>query len=435
MRSANRRLAGLLLLVVILLVAAGGVAQAQDRSGYWQRYDVDINIMPSGDFRVEETQELVFTSGTFRFGQREIPLNKTDGISDITVSEEGGPDYVLSSSGEPYTYSVRQEGNSVYIRYNFPPSSDTRRTIVIGYRVSGGLRYYPEDGVDQLYWTAIPDGNPFPTRTSVISVHLPEGAAFTNYDVYGATAEATFEPGQSDIELPINGPIQPGQAVEVVAEWNHGVVAGTAPAWQQQADAEALVKAREEEWRNRWGPVFTLGFASLGGLLAIGGSLGLYLFWYRKGRDAPVGLVADYLPEAPSDLPAPVAGTLIDESADIEDILATVLDLARQGYIEIEEQRKPGFAGIGSSTDFVYRKTGKTGTLRSYEQTVMDKMFGKKRTEVELSDLKNKFYDVIPTVRQQLYEEVVKEGYFIEPPEKTRNRYSAMGIAALVLGG
>ena len=62
-----------------------------------------------------------------------------------------------------------------------------------------------------------------------------------------------------------------------------------------------------------------------------------------------MGLIADYLPEPPSDLPPGIAGTLIDESADMQDILATILDLARRGAIEIEEVEEKGFLGIGAT--------------------------------------------------------------------------------------
>ena len=57
---------------LVLILAFAGVAQAQDKTLYWQRYDVDITVQQSGDMRVVETQELVFTSGTFRYGQREF---------------------------------------------------------------------------------------------------------------------------------------------------------------------------------------------------------------------------------------------------------------------------------------------------------------------------------------------------------------------------
>ena len=87
----------------------------------------------------------------------------------------------------------------------------------------------------------------------------------------------------------------------------------------------------------------------------------LYLWWYRRGRDAPVGLIADYLPEPPSDLPAGMVGTLVDERADLQDVIATLLDLAKRGLLEIEEEQKSGFLGIGSSSDFTYRRKQNDG--------------------------------------------------------------------------
>jgi hypothetical protein len=216
-----------------------------------------------------------------------------------------------------------------------------------------------------------------------------------------------------------------------VAEWQHGIVAGEAQPWQQQLDAEAAQKAKEAEFQAQWGPVLNLTFGALGILFAIGGSVLLYLWWYRKGRDAPVGLIADYLPEPPSDLPAGVAGTLLDESADMEDVLASILDLARRGVLEIEEVQEPGFLGIGSSSDFIYRKKDTTVPLRPYEKLLLDELF-EGRSERKLSDLKNEFYTAIPKLRKELYAEVVREGFFKESPEATRSRFGCLGIGALI---
>ncbi|MCX7670617.1 MAG: DUF2207 domain-containing protein [Anaerolineae bacterium] len=286
--------------------------------------------------------------------------------------------------------------------------------------------------MDQLFWKAIPAGNPFPTKTAVITLHVPEPATFTNYGIYGAEATASFRPGQRDASITIKGPLRAGQEVEVVAEWPHGIVAGEVQPWQQELDAEAAQKAAQEALRQRWGPVLDLTLLALSGLILIGGPVLLYLWWYHRGRDAPVGLIADYLPEPPSELPPGMAGTLVDESADLQDILATILDLARRGVIEIEEIKEPGFLGIGSRNDYVYRRKPVTLPLREYEQTLLAEMFGRK-DEIRLSDLKNKFYQAIPTLRKQLYEAVVAEGFFKRSPETTRTRYSVLGILALFL--
>ena len=186
------------LLALVLLLAFGGLASVQQtKTLYWQRYDPDITILKNGDFRVEETQELVFTNGTFRFGQREIPINRFSDLTDITVRELNGPEYKYSENDEPNTYRYYQDNGNLYIRYNFPASTDTRRTIVLGYTVVNGLRYYPDKGVDQLDWKAIPGGNPFPTQSSTITLHLPEGATFTNYGLYGKEGDAKFQPGSA----------------------------------------------------------------------------------------------------------------------------------------------------------------------------------------------------------------------------------------------
>ncbi len=422
-----RKLLSGLLLVLVLMLAFGGIAGAQEtKKLYWQRYDVDLDVQKNGDLQVEETQELVFTDGTFRYGQREIPINRFSNITDVSVRELNGPVYRQSNTDEPYTYRVFRDGNDINIRYNFPPSSDMRRTIVMDYTVKDALRYYPEKGVDQLFWKAIPSGNPFPTKTSTITLHVPEPATFTNYGVYGADAAANFQPGQRDAAMTIKGQIRAGQEVEAVAEWQHGIVAGQAQPWQAQLDQAAAQQAVQDQTKRQWGPVADLTFLALTGLLIIGGPVLLYLWWYNRGRDAPVGLIADYLPEPPSDLPAGMAGTLIDESADVQDIVATIVDLARRGAIEIEELKEPGFLGIGTINDFIYRRKQTDIALLAYEKTLLSDLFGGS-DEVKLSDLKEKFYKHIPTLRKELYKAVVAEGYFAENPDSVRSSTAFWG--------
>ena len=55
-RGANLRLAGALVSVVVVLLAVGGVAQAQDKTLYWQRYDVDLTVLQNGDLRAIRNQ-------------------------------------------------------------------------------------------------------------------------------------------------------------------------------------------------------------------------------------------------------------------------------------------------------------------------------------------------------------------------------------------
>jgi hypothetical protein len=55
--------------------------------------------------------------------------------------------------------------------------------------------------------------------------------------------------------------------------------------------------------------------------------------------------VPEYITDPPDTLPAGVVGTLVDEHADVKDIVATIFDLAERGAIRMEEKTKPWLAG------------------------------------------------------------------------------------------
>ena len=86
----SRKLLSLSLLILIAILAFSGIAQAQDKTLYWQRYDVDLAPQKNGDLHVTETQELVFTNGTFQYGQRAIPMDRLGEIKNIQVRELDG---------------------------------------------------------------------------------------------------------------------------------------------------------------------------------------------------------------------------------------------------------------------------------------------------------------------------------------------------------
>ncbi|MFQ5342754.1 MAG: DUF2207 domain-containing protein, partial [Anaerolineae bacterium] len=148
-------------------------------------------------------------------------------------------------------------------------------------------------------------------------------------------------------------------------------------------------------------------------------------------RDAPVPMVAEYLPQPPGDLPPGVVGTLLDETADMQDIIATIVDLARRGVISMQEIEKPGFLGIGTRRDFVFEKQDHNETLRPYEKTLLHELF-RGRQSRKLSSLKQKFYKALPDLQDELYEEVVRAGFFQRSPESTRRIYAVLGVLGMV---
>jgi len=424
----SRRLSYLALVLLMLMTV--GTAYAQSKTLYWQRLDVDMTVNEDGTLRVEETQEIVFTSGTFTFGTRDIDTSRLDGISDVEV-REGGRVYQNSSSGAPYTFSTAREGRDFRIKWNFPETGDSAHVYTIAYTVHGGLRYY--EGGDQIWWKAVFPQRSFPANSSQVTVHLPEGAEVQQVESYFSPTEVQQIDART-VVFTADGRIDAGDELEVRVEFTPGVVVGAPSIWQKQADEEAAELEQQVEYDATTRPVVNLGVGALSLFFLIMGPVGLYALWYTKGRDVPVKLVADYLPEPPSDLPASVAGTLVDEEADMEDILAGIVDLARRGVMEMQEVEEPGLLGIGTKKDFVYFLKKRPSGLRPYEKTLLDTIFGK-RQDRKLSDLKEKFYKGIPKIKKQLYQEAVDLGFFRRSPERVRSTYAGVGVGLLILIG
>ena len=66
-----RRSHWILLLILAAALALSGMAHAQSKTLYLERFDVDITVLPNGDFFVEEIQEIVFTGVEVWEGSRQ----------------------------------------------------------------------------------------------------------------------------------------------------------------------------------------------------------------------------------------------------------------------------------------------------------------------------------------------------------------------------
>ncbi len=424
------------MLLGMLLVPAYFAAPvaAQDRSVLVERRDGDFTIEQNGDVLVKETWQVQF-NGTFRFAFRAIPLDRVNEIDEWSVSENGQV-YEESSSGDPYTYELDYTGGERKITWYFEPATDETRTFVLAYRLQGAVRIY--EGGDQFWWKFIEADRGYEIRNSTVQVHVP--GSFQPNELRASTYEGNTEQVENariidgrTIEY-TGGSFGEGDVWEIRAQFPHGVVTSPEPSWQAEDDANRAAADAEAARIAAIRPIYDLGFGA-GALVAfVGGLLGLYLLWYRRGRDAPVGAIAEFYPKPPEDMPPGVVGTLLDESADMQDILATMIDLARRGYMEIQEQEAS--SGIFSrSQDFTFvLKEADARSLRPYEQKLLRAIFGKK-TSRDMSDLKEKFYKIIPELKEDMYAETVTAGYFREKPNKTRARFGCLGVGLLVLVG
>jgi hypothetical protein len=161
--------------------------------------------------------------------------------------------------------------------------------------------------------------------------------------------------------------------------------------------------------------------------------LGMFLLWRRVGRDPerrPV--TAQY--EPPAGLTPAEAGTLLDESVDMRDITATVVDLAVGGHLRIEEKEGSKLFGLISDTEYIFhRLEPKVGAraLEPHEQEVFSGIFGGATKPVRLSDLDDEFYTRLPGIRESVYIRLVGRGLYRSRPDQVKSRWIGGG---LVLG-
>ncbi|MDD5040426.1 MAG: DUF2207 domain-containing protein, partial [Patescibacteria group bacterium] len=160
--------------------------------------------------------------------------------------------------------------------------------------------------------------------------------------------------------------------------------------------------------------------------------IAIFYLWYTRGRDpkVPDTLIPEY--EAPDAMSAAVLGTVLDERVDIKDISAAIIQLAVKGYIKIKEIEKKKI--IGSSRDYeLIKLKNADSNLLEYEKKIVDAIFGSNNSK-KVSDLANKFYKNIDTIREKIYQQVVSDDFFPSSPDKVRSNYMIIFFFLIPLG-
>jgi len=75
--------------------------------------------------------------------------------------------------------------------------------------------------------------------------------------------------------------------------------------------------------------------------------------------------------------------------------------------------------GLGASTDYVLESKRPPKGLKTYEALVHDKLFAE-GDSIRLSELKTRFFDALPQIKNDLYGGLSQRGYFAGNPTAVR---------------
>jgi hypothetical protein len=111
-----------------------------------------------------------------------------------------------------------------------------------------------------------------------------------------------------------------------------------------------------------------------------------------------------------------------------------------RGFIRIEEITESHLLGLSKSTDYIIhiiRDRFQWSGLKSHEERYLSKLstlapIGE--TSVKVSELRNKFYNSLPTIRDAIYDELVSSGYYLERPDNVQGKWFGLAVLAAFVG-
>jgi hypothetical protein len=418
-RRLLRLLSARLAFVAALTLLAGALASPSfARELHIRSFHADLDVLPDSTLSVTETIRVEFV-GSWNGLVRTIPVeyagpggfNYSLFISDVGATEGSG------AGGAPLRIEKLRQGGNLEFKVYVPNASDVTRVVSLHYRVQNALRFF--DDHDELYWNVTGNDWPVPIEAAGAHVTLPAGitglhaADYTG--VYASRSQdAVVEVLGSNVDVRANLSLAFGEGLTIVVGWDKGFV-------HSPDTTEKVSQFLESNWP-LFAPLLTFPL--------------MFWLWSARGRDPRVGAIAVQY-EPPAGLSPGEVGTLVDNTAAMRDITASIVDLAVRGYLTIEEQNKEHLLGLYSNKEYVFhlqKKTPDWGGAKPHELLLLAGLFENgARDQVALSELQNRFYKNLPSIRDAILDALVERGYYAHRPDRVRQSFLAAGFVVGVL--
>jgi uncharacterized membrane protein len=347
---------------LMLFFLAGSLTGLPAKNSTYQipEISVEAEITPAGTVHIHETRTYQF-QGSFSWADYRLPKSGFTEIRNIRLAE-GAEGYINENSGETDTFTVSESDDEIVIKWHFS-AKDEKRSFTLSYELSGAIAIGPE--WSEFFWNYLAAGREKPTGLIDIQLRLPSETGADQLYAWSRVQEEQVSITISDGCFQLSGrDITRSQSVELRTlfptsvfdetqvtithpELTPGLAAGQEEAYQQ----EMAIQAEREAWFRETGPGFTALLALLG--------IALFIITFRKyGIRHRTGTLSDREttmipgPESPA-----VAGRLLNHSQTMPNHLsATLFDLARRGWLLIEEQKKETKWNSGQTSTFIIKR-------------------------------------------------------------------------------
>jgi uncharacterized membrane protein len=391
----------------VLLFALLLTSTAFARTYHIQRYNDAIVVNENGRTVVSEEITFVF-QGQYNGIYRRIPVEyPNDAGSNYTLFIESVD--VTDESGAALKFEKQYKGDLLQLKIYVPGATDTTKTIRIRYVVLNAIRYFEDH--DELYWNVTGNDWPVDIESAAAFASFPSPAAgqlraHAYEGPYGSAAQSITDILGSNVQFQTVHALTPrgGMTIDIYVPKGilHQPSAITRAWWFLRSNLILLLPL--------------LSFVVMGGM------------WYYKGRDPDPGLSVAPLYEPPDGMTPAEVGTLIDDTIDSRDITSTLVDLAVRGYLKIEETNNKVL--FFDNRDYIFhllKPPAEWNSLARHENEILSNMFFSGATECRFSDLKNRFYLAIPTIKKEIIAELKDKTMYRVDPD-TANGYRVVGV-------
>ena len=388
----------------------------------------DANIVINKDATINIVEKIDYDFGSLeRHGiYRQVPT--------IWKNKQGKKyrlDYanisVVDEKNIPYQFSRTFENDYLKLKIGSPSLYVTGiKKYIISYKVSGALTYFSDH--DELYWNVTGNEWTVPISASIVKVVLPSEIKKENIKVVcytgssgSTTSDCSIFQEENKVAIASKNILYSGQGLTFAVSFPIDVVA--------HLEAKEVV----DFWQTLIGKLVSVLISLAVLFWYVIYPIKIIYKWWRYGRD-PKGQVQEVrawfdppkLKSGRSMTPTEV-GSLIDETVDLRDISAGIVDLARRGYFKIEERKKNDFYFVRRS--FSGGGVSDETKLQPFEKKLIDGIFKSKDT-VRIKD--QQLATTVQEASNMVYDQLVTDGLFPKNPNATRIFYSVIGVLALM---
>ncbi|HAX97386.1 MAG TPA: hypothetical protein DCY12_00440 [Candidatus Atribacteria bacterium] len=310
------------------------------KSYYHPSISQTFNLLENGDVEVTDIRYFSF-SGSFSWAQLNLLLR---GVDDIHFQGVWDAD-----TGSPLRYEVEEQSNSKMLKWYYQADNQT-----LGFRIQYLLKnpIHRYQDVAEFYWKIIEEEHASIKKLEAI-LQIPQSSP----DLFKLFVHTQAQPGEMNFssdhrrvdflieDVPANTFVEARflTSPQVFSRVN----LEDFPRYETILDEEKEAASRElqgdkSSWQaNRW---LGIGLFLLFISIVIFYIILFFVFYFRYGREPKIDYERQYEQEPPRDIPPAFLGVIMNQKTLNRNDMgraftATLLDLARRGYMTVEEEK------------------------------------------------------------------------------------------------